>query len=212
MKFFRTFLAIIVISCIACLTGCSSDDDLNPIIGSWSKSIDTGTPDWGNCIITTDLIISKNGTFDKSKYYDCEIGEDWESVDSGTWEVANGLLNVNLTDDEISYYYFITSTGQLSLTDGDYIFERQDSGTGIVGYWLREYGNGHSRLNFYANGQRLYNQICDEENCLGIMETYVTSGDRMTIEIGTEYEYVQYFKLFGNYLAIDDEENLFTRQ
>ncbi|MFA6011941.1 MAG: hypothetical protein WC799_18255 [Desulfobacteraceae bacterium] len=212
MKNFRTFLAIIVISCIVCLTGCSSDDDLNPIIGTWSNSYDDG-----NCIESADLIISEDGSFDISEYSNCEIGGDSEVDASGTWEIANGLLYIYLTYSsdleeiptgvEIPLYYFITSTGKLSITDEEDIYERDGSGTGIVGAWFQENGECDLALTIYANGTYDY-EDCEEES----EGTFVTSGDRMTIDVGTEDEEVKYFKVFGNYVVITDTESLFTRQ
>jgi len=211
MKNFRTFLAIIVISCIACLTGCSSDDDLNPIIGTWSSSYDDG-----NCIESADFIISENGSFTISEFSDCEIGGDSEVDASGTWEIANGLLYIRLTESsdleelptgvEIPLYYFITSTGQLSITDEEDIYERDGGGTGIVGAWQIN-GECVEDLIFYTNGTYDY-EDCDET----FNGDYVISGDRLTADVGTEDEAIMFFKVFGNYLAITDAESIFTRQ
>lgn len=213
MKFFKTFLAIIVVSCIACITGCSSDDDLNPIIGTWRNSDAEG-----NCI--ADWIISKDGSFEFSAYSDCEGCGCYEFDMHGTWAIANGLLYVNITDYsdpeklpdwyqpdiDIPHYFFITATGKLSITAEDNIYERDGSGTGIVGTW-HENGECYKDYIFYTNG------TYDYEECDDIFNgDYVTSGDRLTLDIDTEDEEVMYFKVFGNYLAIDNEEDLFTRQ
>jgi len=241
MKFFRTFLAIIVVLCIASLTGCSSDADLNPIVGTW-RNIDAG----GICI--SDWIISKDGSFDYSAYSDSEEGGCYEIDLHGTWAVANGLFYINITDSsepwklpdwyqpdiDIPLYCFITSTGKLSITctnnlsitGEESIYERDGSGTGIIGAWIQENdecgiplvitGNGYldpvycecdGTLTIYANETYDYYD-CEKE----FEGTYVTSGDRLTFDIGTEDEEIKYFKVFGNYLAIDDEEDLFTRQ
>lgn len=212
MKNFKTFLAIIVVSYIACLTGCSSDDDLNPLVGTWSSSYNDG-----NCDESTDLIISEDGSLDISEYSDCEIGGNSEVDASGSWEIANGLLYIHFTHSsdleeiptgvEIPLYYFITSTGKLSLTDEEYIFERDGGGTGLVGAWLQENDECDIALTIYNNG------TYDYEDCKIESEgTFVTSGDRLTVDIDTDDEEVKYFKVFGNYLAITDAEELFTRQ
>jgi hypothetical protein len=212
MKNLRTLLVLIVISCVACLTGCSSDDDLNPIIGSWSNNYDDG-----NCDNSTDLIISENGAFSISEYEDCEIGGDWEAEASGTWEIVNGLLYIRFTYSSdleelptgvnIPLFYYITSNGKLSLTDEEDIFQRDGGGTGLIGAWIQDNDECGIALSLYANG------TYDYEDCeMEFDGTYVTSGDHMTVDIGTEDEEVKYFKVFGNYLAIDDVEDLFTRQ
>lgn len=214
MKNFRMLLVLVFFSCVACLTGCSSDE--NPLIGTWSNSYTDADTD---CLESSDLTILEDGTFSIYKASECSgIEGDWEFEAHGIWETANGLLYITLSTSsdteempihiEIPFFYFITSAGQLAMAGEEEVFERDGSGSGIVGLWDELSEDCPAAITIKTNGTYDYDDCGDS-----FSGTYQTSSDRLRIFDEDLNDLVNgYYKVFGNYLVIMDGDYLYTKE
>lgn len=203
------------------LAGCSNNDSdpVPSIVGSWVISDSSG-----DCDYDSDFDINANGTFSIEESEDCPGTLDdyaWGGI--GEWDIENGILVVYFTStdpvnpdidlgEDILLYYFIGSNGKLSITGELDMFQREGSGSGIVGSWKSKDGEEELAydefcvyLDIYSNNTYDYESTCDEESNSG---TYSTSGDVLTIDGEDQL----YFKVFGNYMAITEPQEMYTRQ
>jgi hypothetical protein len=121
MKKMKLFCGILI--SLVIFSSCSSDDDLNSIVGTWKgiKEVDvcsTGSEDifdFDSCEQTGRLTFSKNGTLNVTQYElingSCELSDTL----TGTWVIDNGNLTIGIAGNTNEVTFFELSSNTLKL-------------------------------------------------------------------------------------------------